>query len=128
MSAPSGAGATGAGLPARSRRGSATAWPWLFWGLWGGLLAALDLRSTEVLPAAVGLLVGGAVLGALRPRAWWAWALALAAWIPAGEPLLRLVITAAEPYRFNPGIILIPPIPALLGAGAGAAVRRAASD
>jgi hypothetical protein len=106
-----------------ARRAWTIAWPWLFWSLWGVWLACSDLRNDEVQPAVLLLLVGGAVLGYARPRAWWAWALALAAWIPA-EYLLSPLIHVPPQSPFNPGTALLPPIPALLGAAAGMGLQR----
>ncbi len=63
------------------------AWPWLFWALWGGSLAVSGLRNDDVSPAAPLMFLGAFVLGFARRRSWWAWALALGAWVPA-EPLV----------------------------------------
>jgi len=101
-----------------AHRGWTTAWPWLFWLLWGGSLAFLDLRNDEVQPAALMILVGAAVLGFAQPRMWWAWALALAAWIPA-EYLLSPLLHVPPQSPFNLGAVFLPPIPALLGAAVG---------
>jgi hypothetical protein len=78
----------------------------------------LDLRNDEVQPAVLVLLAGGFVLGFARPRRWWAWGLALGAWIPA-EPLWGRLRHLVPLYPYNPGVV-IAFIPALLGAGAGA--------
>lgn len=100
-----------------------TAWPWLFWVLWGAWLAVSDLRNDEVQPAVLRLLVGGAVLGFLRPRTWWVWALALAAWVPA-ELLLAPLLHITPLYPSNPGQWALPPVPALVGALLGRGVAR----
>lgn len=100
------------------------AWPWLFWMLWGVSLAVLDLRNDEVQPAVLMILVGAAVLGFARPRFWWAWALGLAAWIPA-EIVLSPLLRIPPAYPFNAGGFFLPPIPALIGAACGAGLRRA---
>ena len=109
-------------LPA-AHRAWATAWPWLFWLLWGVSLACLDLRNDEVQPAAVMLLVGAGVLGFARPRLWWAWALALAAWIPA-EYVLARVIHVPPQSPFNLGAVFLPPSFALAGAAVGMGLQR----
>lgn len=117
-------GATSAApTPARFSSAWRTAWPWLFWALWGAWLAVSDLRNDEVQPAVLLLLAGSFVLGLARPRLWWAWGLALAAWIPA-EPLVTRVAGIAPRWPYNPGVILAF-VPALLGAGAGALARGA---
>ncbi|MBI5169253.1 MAG: hypothetical protein HZA61_07175 [Candidatus Eisenbacteria bacterium] len=104
-----------------TRRGPWRAvWPWLFWALWGVWLAASDLRNDDVQSAVVLLLVGAFVLGFARPRHWWAWAIALGAWVPA-EPLLAAVTRTPMAYAPNWGA-LIAFLPALAGAGVGAAL------
>ncbi|MFN8587642.1 MAG: hypothetical protein U0704_07535 [Candidatus Eisenbacteria bacterium] len=94
------------------------AWPWLFWALWGAWLAASDLRNDDVQPAVVLLFAGAGVLGFARPARWWAWAVALGAWVPA-EPLLAAVTRAPMAYPPNWGALLAF-VPALLGGAAGA--------
>ncbi len=100
-------------------------WPWLFWALWGGWLAASDLRSDDIQPAVALVFVGALVLGWARPRRWWAWAIALGAWVPA-EPWLAAITRAPMAYPANWGALLAF-APALLGAAAGAAARGARS-
>lgn len=99
------------------------AWPWLFWACWGVWLAVSDLRNDDVQPAVIRLLVGAALLGFARPRVWWFWALALAAWIPA-EPLVASAFRLDVPIHDNPGTWFLPPIPALLGAFLGRSIAR----
>ena len=106
-----------------ARRAWTIAWPWLFWLLWGVWLACLDLRNDEVQPAVLVILVGSAVLGFARPRFWWAWALALAAWIPA-EYLLSPVIHVPPQSSFNLGAVFLPPSFALAGAAVGMGLQR----
>lgn len=108
--------------PGRALRTWRTAWPWLFWALWGAWLADSDLRNDEVQPAVLLLLVGGAVLGAARPRRWWAWGLALAAWVPA-EPLWARLRGLPYLWPANPGPLLAF-IPGLAGAALGLALSR----
>jgi len=98
-------------------------WPWLFWALWGAWLASSDLRSDDVQPAVALMFVGGLVLGFARPRAWWAWGLALGAWVPA-EPLWARLAHLRMAYAPNWGA-LIAFIPALAGAAAGAWAAQA---
>ena len=99
-----------------------SAWPWLFWALWGVWLAVSDLRNSDVQSAVIRVFVGAAVLGAARPRRWWFWALALAAWVPA-EPLVARVAGIPMSYPFNLGALFLPPLPALLGAAVGKGLR-----
>jgi hypothetical protein len=114
-------GATSA-APTTGRPWSAwrTAWPWLFWALWGAWLAVSDLRNDEVQGTVLLVLAGAFVLGLARRRAWWAWGVALAAWVPA-EPLVTRVTGTAPAWPYNPGVVLAF-VPGLLGAGAGARV------
>jgi len=105
-------------LPREMRPFWRSAWPWLFWVCWGAWLAVSDMRNDEVQPAVLRMLVGGVVLGLGRPRTWWRWALALAAWVPA-EPLLDAAFSLGARPEANLGGWLLPPIPALLGAFLG---------
>lgn len=116
--APTGA-PSAAPTPARSWSAWRTAWPWLFWALWGAWLAVSDLRNDEVQPAVVLMLAGSFVLGFARPRAWWAWGLALGTWVPA-EPLVSRLAGIPPVWPFNAGAVLAF-VPALAGAGLGAA-------
>ena len=100
----------------------ANVWPWLFWALWGVWLSVSDLRNSDVQAAVIQMFVGAAVLGAMRPKRWWLWALALAAWVPA-EPLIARVAGIPMSYPFNMGALFLPPLPALLGAAAGKGLR-----
>ncbi len=109
--------------PAASRRNAWSAvWPWLFWALWGAWLAVLDLHDDEVQPAALLLFLGGFVLGFARPRRWWAWATGLALWIIV-EPVIADVFHLTMAFPANAGAVLAF-VPALLGAGAGAALAK----
>jgi len=99
------------------------AWPWLFWVCWGAWLAVSDLRNDEVQPAVIRLVVGAALLGFARPRGWWFWSLALAAWIPA-EPLVASLFRLDAPLHDNAATWYLPPVPALLGGFLGRCIAR----
>jgi hypothetical protein len=115
--APTGA-SSAARTTARFSNAWRTAWPWLFWALWGAWLAASDLRNDDVQPAVFKMFAGAFVLGFARPRGWWAWGLALGAWVPA-EPIVSRITGIPPLTPFNAGAVLAF-VPALLGAGAGA--------
>src|SRR5262252_9472400 len=103
-----------------------TAWPPLYWLLWGAWLAVSDLRDERALQSALlRLLIGAAVLGLARPRRWWLWSLALAAWVPL-EPVLAVALKLDTRYEFDWGSWLLPPLPALLGGVLRAPVALAA--
>ena len=116
--------------PAELRPDWKSAWPWLFWALWGAWLAVSDLRDAELQPTMLRMIVGAAVLGYARPRTWWLWSLVLAAWIPA-EPLVASVLRITPAIEYTLGNWLLVPLPALLGGflgrgiAAGVAARRA---
>ena len=63
------------------------------------------------------------MLGYARPRTWWPWSLALAAWIPA-ESLVagwfHLDVIANDMF----GAWLFPPLPALAGGLLGRSIAR----
>ena len=109
-------------VPAPSSNWWRAAWPLLFWALWGGWLAVSDLRSDEVQGTVLLILVGSFVLGLVRPHRWWAWGLALAAWIPA-EPLVTRVTGISPLWPYNPGV-LIAFVPGLAGAALGGWAAR----
>ncbi len=100
-----------------------TAWPWLFWVLWGVWLAVSDLRDDDVQPAVLRLLLGAAILGYARPKRWWLWSLALAAWVPA-EPLVAAALRLTLQTHDNPGVWLLPMLPALVGGLLGRSIAR----
>lgn len=110
-------------LPSEMPSAWQTGWPWLFWACWGAWLAISDMRSHDVQPAVLKLILGAAVLGFARPRAWWFWSFALALWIPA-EPLLvaRLHLDVAP--NVNPAAWYVPPIIALVGGLLGRSIAR----
>ena len=102
------------------------AWPWLFWACWGVWLAVSDLRNDDLPPAVLRLLLGGAVLGFMRPSRWWLWSLALAAWVPA-EPLVAGMLKLTPGFEYNAGMWLLPPLPALVGGFLGRGIARGAA-
>ena len=110
--------------PAETDRAWKTVWPWLFWALWGVWLVVSDLRDERQLqPALLRLLIGAALLGFLRPRRWWLWSLALAAWVPF-EPALAVLLRLSPSYEFNIGSWVLPPLPALIGGFLGRSMAR----
>ena len=100
-----------------------TAWPWLFWALWGVWLAVSDLHDDDIQPAVLRLLLGAAVLGYARPKRWWLWSLALAAWVPA-EPWVAWVLRLTPETHYNSGVWLLPALPALAGGLFGRSIAR----
>jgi len=100
-----------------------TGWPWLFWACWGAWLAVSDLRDEEVQPAVIRLIVGSALLGFARPRTWWFWSIAFAAWIPA-EPLVASLLRIEVAAPADPGLWYLPLVPALLGGFLGRSIAR----
>jgi hypothetical protein len=99
----------------------------VYWLVWGLALAITDMRTPSFQPALVFLFAGSAVLGFARPRAWWFWALALAAWVPA-EPLVNAVFRLGLAPQSEAGAWFLPPVPALLGGLVGRLVARAARE
>jgi hypothetical protein len=104
-----------------------SAWPRLFWLAWGLALAITDMRSEEVRPALLMLVAGAAVLGFARPRLWWFWSLALAAWVPA-ESLVNGILRLGLSPHVNAGAWFLPPIPALLGGFLGKMAAKAVRE
>ena len=96
----------------------ATVWPWLFWLCWGAWLAVSDLRASELQPSVMRVLMGAVVLGYARPMRWWTWALALAAWVPAG-PVIASILGVASETAPTPGMFVLPLFPAFVGAFLG---------
>jgi hypothetical protein len=109
--------------PADLRPEWKTAWPWLFWALWGVWLAVSDLRSDDIQAAVLRLLIGATVLGYARPRHWWSWSLALAAWIPA-EPVVANILRLSPATDYNAGVWVLPPLLALVGGFLGRSIAR----
>lgn len=100
--------------PEASRPAWATAWPWLFWLCWGVWLAVSDLRETDLQSAIMRVLMGAVVLGFARPKQWWAWSLAVAAWVPA-EPMIAAITRLPSDVVWSPGMIVLPLFPAFTG-------------
>ena len=98
-------------------------WPWLLWAVWGAWLAVSDVRSDDLQAAAFRLLIGAVVLGYARPKRWWLWSLALAAWVPA-EPLIGRLLRTTPGFGYNLGAWLLPPLPALAGGFLGRVIAR----
>lgn len=109
--------------PAELRPDWKIAWPWLFWALWGVWLAVSDLRSDDIQAAMLRLLVGATVLGYARPKRWWLWSLALAAWVPA-EPAVATLLHLTPATDYNSGVWLLPPVPALVGGFLGRSIAN----
>lgn len=88
----------------------------------------LDLHTTEVIATIVPLLAAGLVLGLLRPRAPWRWAMLIALGLPVMAAVAKLTgMPTAEPVQLDPRITLVALALALLGSYTGALVRHAAS-
>lgn len=109
--------------PAELRPDWKTAWPWLFWALWGGWLAVSDLHSDDLQGAVLRMVFGALVLGFARPRHWWLWSLALAAWVPA-EPMIATILRTTPSFEYNAGMWLLPPLPALVGGFLGRGIAN----
>ncbi len=103
-------------------------WHYLFALFLGLVIGWMDVRSVEVQPTVLMLLVFSLFLGFAQPRHAWRWGLLLAVWVPLGG-LAAQVIGLRTPAPDEPGVIgsLIAFIPAFVGAYAGALVNRASS-
>jgi len=88
-----------------------TAWPWLFWALWGVWLAVSDLREDGLQSGLMRLQIGATVLAVARPRRWWLWSLSMAAWVMVG-PMLAVLLGRSP---FTPGEWMLAPLPAIVG-------------
>lgn len=88
----------------------------------------LDLHTTEVTVTILALLVTGGALGLLRPGAsWWLAGVAVLG-LPVMDGVALLAgMRTAEPVQLDPRVWLVTLVFALVGAGAGALVRRAAT-
>ena len=85
----------------------------------------LDLHATEVVVTILPLLGAGFLLGFLRPRAAWRWAVLLALGLPAMAAVaLAMGLATAEPARLDPRIALVALAFALVGVYAGVLIRR----
>jgi len=88
----------------------------------------LDLHTTEVTVTILALLLGGLVLGLLRPTGAWRWAVLLVLGLPVMAAVGRLFhLRTAEPIRFDPRIDMVALVFALIGCCGGVAVRRMAA-
>ena len=90
----------------------------------GGLIAKMDLQANEVQPTLLSLIICGSVLGLLKPRGAWRWALIMSAVIPAVDVIVFALSTgdagSGHPY-LSRLMILLPALAASL-TGAYAAV------
>jgi hypothetical protein len=88
----------------------------------------LDLHTTEVIVTIVTLLATGFALGLLRPKAAWRWAVLIALGLPVMAALAKLSqIHTVEPVQLDPRVALLALAFALVGAYAGALLRRVAA-
>jgi hypothetical protein len=86
----------------------------------------LDLHTTEVITTIVSLFATGVVLGLLRPKAAWRWAVLIALGLPVMAAVAKLTrMHTAEPIQLDPRVTLVALVFALLGSYMGALVRRA---
>ena len=105
---------------------SRTALPLLLAAAFACFAVSVDLHNSEPQAAALVLIVGGFMLGAIWPSGAWRWALVLGFSIVIGDPIgVALGANPPWPERgFNPGGV-VALIPAFLGTYAGVWVRRA---
>jgi len=85
---------------------------------------SVDLHNDEVQAAALVLVAGGFVIGAIWPDHAWRWALVLGLSIFVGDnaaPRLGLVAVPVQPMNWGTLIALVP---AFLGTYVGAGVRK----
>jgi len=80
-------------------------------------------NADEVYPTLMVVLVGSFILGVLRPRRAWRWALMLGLGVPFFGPLLTLPARLASPGRWAMLAVLL--FPGLIGAYTGSILRRA---
>lgn len=90
-----------------------TAWPQLFWLVWGFTLAMADLRNDDLQPAVLRIILGAGVLAFARPHRWVFASVAMALWVPA-EPIVAAML-GWESYAQNAGTWLLPLVPAFMG-------------
>lgn len=102
-----------------------TAWPLLFWALWGVWLAVSVLLEGDLQPAMLRLLVGGAVLGYARPRIWYLGAAALTVWVPVSGWIAPLF---GMPSPDGAGAWLVGFLPAAVGAFLGRNVSAGVAE
>lgn len=85
----------------------------------------VDLHNDEPQAAALVLVVGGLLLGALWPVGAWRWALVLGLSIFVGDPLgVRLGVTPPWPEQGVNFGSLVAVVPAFIGIYVGAGLRR----
>jgi hypothetical protein len=80
-------------------------------------------NKTEVYPTLAVVLVGSFIAALIRPRHAWRWAIFVALGVPFFGPLPDLLARLAAPGRWAMLAVLL--VPGLLGAYAGAMLRRA---
>lgn len=101
-----------------------TAWPWLFWALWGVWLAVSALLDADLQPAMIRLLIGAAVLGYAQPKTWLPWSLALSLWVPAQAMLAPIFgVPVMDTMGWAPWVVAL--LPSLVGGFLGRNVAAA---
>jgi hypothetical protein len=103
-------------------------WHYLLALFLGLVIGWIDIRSVEVQPTVLLLIVFGMFLGFAQPSHAWRWALILAIWIPLGG-FAAQVVGLQTPAPAEPGVIgsFIAFIPAFIGTYGGVLVNRASS-
>ena len=87
----------------------------------------LDLHTTEVIVTIVPLLATGFVLGLIRPKAAWRWAVLIALGLPVMAAVAKLGdLRTVEPVQLDPRVALVALAFAMAGSYAGALLRRGA--
>lgn len=84
----------------------------------GLLIGWADYKNNDIQTAAIMLIFCGFPLGFILPRRWWLWAIALGIGVPAFYLGAR-ILGHPDPYPLNPGIFILPFIPAFLSVYAG---------
>lgn len=102
--------------------------PYLVAIAFAGFAVTIDLHNDEPQAAALVLVVGGLVVGALWPASAWRWGLILGLSIFIGDPVgVRLGVTPPWPEQgINIGS-LVALVPAFIGTYVGVGVRRLVS-
>jgi hypothetical protein len=80
-------------------------------------------NATEVYPTLSIALIGSFVLGLIRPRRPWRWAMAIALWVPFAGSISSLRYRLASPGAW--AILAVVLVPGFVGAVAGSLVRQA---
>ncbi len=92
--------------------------------LLGATAGAVDLTQSEVQPTVLLIVVSTCLLGFVRPRLAWAWALVIGSSILAAHLIASLAgYRPRYPVQPNVFATLIALVPALIGAYFGAAAR-----